>query len=121
MSCYYLFYKSVVVNTIICECGELIRTTFRAYIKTSVNPSTSTIGCKKCGYIFNFIDIKITKKYSSKIELKSIAMSLAEKNNLESESVGRFLVEVDRLKSKGNLSDRDVLVTAFQMIINKSK
>ncbi len=102
---------------IICECGEIIENcTFRDYIKTSASPSTPTIGHKKCGHIFNFIDGKKPKKYSSRTELKNLAMRFAVKNNLESEAVGRFLLEVDRLKSKGSLSDCDILVKAFNNI-----
>ena len=103
---------------IICECGEIIvNCTFRDYIKTSASPSTPTIGHRKCGHIFNFIDGKRPKKYSSKTELKNLAMKFAVKNNLESEAVGKFLLEVDRLKSKGSLSDGDILVKAFQNIV----
>ncbi len=102
---------------IICECGEIIEgSTFKDYIKTSACPSTPTIGHKKCGHIFNFIDDKISKKYSSKKELKSFAMRFAEKNHLGCASIERFLLEVDRLKSSGNLSDRDILIAAVQTI-----
>lgn len=105
---------------IICECGEIIEgNTFRDYIKTSACPSTSTIGHHKCGRIFNFIDDKIPNKYSSRIELKILAMRFAEKNKLETGDVGRFLIEVDRLKSGGNLSDCDILILAFKKIYNK--
>jgi hypothetical protein len=106
-----------VVKTIICECGEIIKgNTFRDYIRTSAGPSTSTIGHHKCGHIFNFIDDKTPKKYSSRKELKSLAMKFAEKNQFTSENCGRYLIEVDRLKSQGNLSDRDILATAFQIL-----
>ncbi|MCZ7406258.1 MAG: hypothetical protein O8C67_15205 [Candidatus Methanoperedens sp.] len=102
---------------IICECGEIIEnSTFRDYIKTSASPSTPTIGHRKCGHIFNFIDGKRPKKYSSRTELKNLAMRFAGKNNLESEAVGRFLLEVDRLKSNGSLSDCDILIKAFNNI-----
>ncbi|HLB70570.1 MAG: hypothetical protein OIN88_08465 [Candidatus Methanoperedens sp.] len=101
-------------KTIICECGEIIEgSTFRDYIRTSANPSTSTIGHKKCGHIFNFIDGRMSKKYSSRIELKSLAVRFAEKNNMDGLKCERFLIEVDRLKSNGNLSDRDILIRAF--------
>jgi hypothetical protein len=104
---------------IICECGEIIcgNGLFRDYIKTSACPSSPTIGHKKCGHIFNFIDGKRPKKYSSRTELKNLAMRFAVKNSLESEAVGRFLLEVDRLKSKGSLSDGDILVKAFNNIV----
>ncbi len=102
---------------IICECGEIIRyCSFKDYIRTSANPSTPTIGHKKCGHVFNFIDDKISKKYSSKKDLKSFAMRFAEKNNLDSRNKERFLVEVDRLKSSGNLPDYDILVRAFHKL-----
>lgn len=105
---------------IICECGEIIKgDTFRDYIRTSAGPSTSTIGHHKCGYIFNFIDDKMPKKYSTRKELKSLAMRFAERNHFDSEDCGRYMIEVDRLKSHGNRSDRDILVTAFQMLQNK--
>lgn len=56
------------------------------------------------------------KKYSSRIELKVLAMRFAEKNKLESGAVGKFLLEVDRLKASGNLSDYDILVKAFERL-----
>lgn len=105
---------------IICECGEIITGgTFRDYLKTSAGPSTSTIGHNKCGYIFNFIDDKKPKKYSSRKELKNIAMSFCEKNNLEIKDIERFLIDVDRLKSSGNLTDGDILLKAFLKLHNK--
>ncbi len=105
---------------IICECGEIIRhSSFKDYIRTSANPSTLTIGHKKCGHVFNFIDNKMPKKYSSKKDLKSLALRFAEKNNLDGENIGRFLIEVDRLKSGGNLSDRDILIRAFNKLYNQ--
>jgi hypothetical protein len=108
------------VKMLICECGEIIKGgTFRDYIRTSAGPSTSTIGHNKCGHIFNFIDDKKPKKYSSRKELKSIAMSFCEKNNLEFRDIERFLVDVDRLKSSGNLTDGDILIKAFEKLHNK--
>jgi len=102
---------------IICECGEIIEgDTFRDYIRTSANPSTSTIGHRKCGYIFNFIDDKISRKYSSRVELKTFAMKFAQKNNFDGDDVGRFLLEVDRLKSSSNLSDSDIFKAAFNKL-----
>lgn len=59
----------------------------------------------------------MSKKYSSKKELKSLAMMFAEKNELNHETVGRFLIEVDRLKSNGTLSDSEILVKALQKVI----
>ncbi len=104
-------------KTIICECGEIIDgNIFSDYIKTSANPSTRTIGHEKCGRIFNFIDERMPKKYSSRTELKSLAMMFAEKNNMEYENIERFLIEVNRLKSYGNLSDKEILIAAFQKL-----
>ncbi len=106
-------------KTLICECGEIIEgDTFRDYIKTSKNPSTPTIGHKNCGHIFNFIDGKMPfKYYSSRKELKSLAIKFAEKRNLDYATIERFLLEVDRLKSRGNLTDSDILITAFQKVV----
>lgn len=105
---------------IICECGEIIEGfTFRDYIKTSACPSTSTIGHEKCGHIFNFIDDKMPKKYSSRVELKVLAMRFAQKNKLDSEDTGRFMIEVDRLKSGRNMIDRDILVEAFRKVVRQ--
>ena len=106
---------------IICECGEIVDDdTFRDYIKTSANPSTPTIGHKNCGHIFNFIDGKMPRRYSSKKELKSLAMKYAEKRKLSLNEIEHLLVEVDRLKSSGNLSDGEVLNMAFRRIKTSS-
>ncbi len=56
------------------------------------------------------------KKYSSRKELKILAMRFAKKNRMEREDSGRFLLKVDRLKSNGNLSDCEILIKAFQMM-----
>jgi len=108
---------------ILCECGEIVDddNIFEDYIKTSANPSTHTIGHKKCGHIFNFIGGSIPKKYSSKKELKSIALKFAEKNKMDCWSIGRFLLDIDRLKSSGNLSDGQILATAFRNTITKRR
>jgi hypothetical protein len=101
----------------LCECGEIIDgDIFRDYIKTSKNPSTPTIGHKKCGIVLNFIDEKMPKKYSSRKELKSLAMKFIEKKNLDYSVTERFLIEVDRLKSYGNLSDCNIITTAFDKL-----
>jgi hypothetical protein len=103
---------------IICECGEIIENgTFRDYIKTSAGPSTPTIGHKKCGHIFNFIDGKRPKKYSSRTELKNLAIRFADRNKLEGGDAERLLLEVDRLKSSGNLSDHEILSVAYSKVI----
>lgn len=102
---------------ILCECGELIKgNTFKEYIQTSMNPSTRTIGHTSCGIIFNFIDGKRQKEYSSKTELKTLALRFTEKNGLDNEFIGKFLIEVDRLKSAGKYSDYDILIMAFERL-----
>lgn len=106
---------------IICECGEIVDDdAFKDYIKTSANPSTSTIGHKKCGHIFNFIDGKMPKRYSSKRELKSLAMRYAERRKLSWNEIERLLIEVDRIKSSGNLSDGEVLNLALKKMNARS-
>jgi hypothetical protein len=56
------------------------------------------------------------KKYSSRKELKVLAMRFAQKNKLEGKAVEKFLLEVERLKSGGYLSDYDILVKAFEKL-----
>lgn len=106
---------------ILCECGEIIEgcTKFRDYIKTTAGPSTPTIGHLKCGHVFNFIDTRASKSYSTRRELKSLAMRFAEKNKLECGAIEKFMIEVDRLKSSGNHSDGDILITAYRKVVNK--
>lgn len=105
---------------ILCECGEIIDCgTFRDYIKTSANPSTPTIGHEKCGHIFNFIDVSRPMRYSSKTELKSIAMKFALKHEMSTRSIESLMIEVDRLKSSKNISDVEILVTAFRNVVAK--
>ncbi|MFB3764649.1 MAG: hypothetical protein ACE14P_05310 [Methanotrichaceae archaeon] len=102
---------------ILCECGEFIDgCTFKDYIKTSSGPSTPTFGHRKCGIIFNFIDDKLPKRYSTKIELKEIALKFAEKNKLDPADIGKFLLVVDRLKSQGRMSDMEILISASSAI-----
>ena len=102
---------------ILCECGEIVDgDTFKDYIKTSANPSTQTIGHKTCGHIFNFIDGIPSKKYSSKRELKILAAKYAEKHKMNWNEIEYLLLKVDRLKSSGNLSDVEILNTAFRKI-----
>lgn len=102
---------------ILCECGEFVEedSIFVDYIKTSANPSSRTVGHQKCGIIFNFIDEK-PKIYSSRKKLKSIAALFAEKKNLDGGTVGKFLLEVDRLKSCGKFSDYEILCLAFMRL-----
>ena len=99
---------------ILCECGEFITTeTFKVFIKTSANPSTLTFGHTKCGRIFNFIDGEKPRKYSSRKELKSLAVRFAKKYQMDYGTFERFLVEINRLKSSGNLSDQDIFQEAL--------
>jgi len=109
-------------QTIVCECGEFIDGhIFKDYIETKSNPSTPTIGHINCGLIFNFIDDEIPKKYSSKTELKSLAMRFAEKNKMSDEEIESFLIDVDRLKSSGKLSDNRILLTAYRSVEQKRR
>ncbi|PWB50753.1 MAG: hypothetical protein C3F06_11855 [Candidatus Methanoperedenaceae archaeon] len=102
---------------ILCECGEIIDGgTFKDFIKTSSNPSTPTIGHDKCGYIFNFIDNKMYRKYSSRKELKTIAIRYAEKKKIGENDIERYLMEVDRMKSNGNSSDCEILINAYMRL-----
>jgi len=102
---------------ILCECGKFInRDIFRDYIKTSVSPSTSTIGHTECGLIFNLVDVALPKRYSSKKELKSIARKFAEKEGVSDLLTQKLLLEVDRLKRGGKLSDYDILVRAIRVL-----
>jgi hypothetical protein len=107
---------------ILCECGEIIDgNTFKDYVPTSANPSTSTMGHRNCGLIFNFIDDELPKKFSSRKELKSIAMKFAVKKGWDYSRTERLLVEVDRLKSHGNLSDAEILLSAIRIIADKEE
>jgi hypothetical protein len=106
----------------VCECGKLVKgklreDTFKDYIETSQNPSTRTIGHRHCGLIFNFVDGNWPKKYSSRKELKILAAVFAENNELYCERAAKFLLEVDRLKSHGKLSDDQILLYAYQMVL----
>ena len=103
---------------ILCECGEFVEgCTFKAYAKTFANPSTSIIGHRNCGLIFDFLEGKMPKRYSSKKELKITAMKFAEIKKMDYEAIERVLIEVFRIKSDGNISDGDILVTAFRKIM----
>ena len=105
---------------ILCECGDFIEgRTFKAYIETSIGPSTPTVGHTKCGLIFDFIDGDMPKTYSSKKELKILAQKFAVKNDMDSEMSGKYLLEVDRLKSHGNMSDSDILIFAYKKLVQR--
>lgn len=111
--------EDILKNMILCECGEFIAGhTFKDFIPTSSNPSTPTIGHCRCGLIFDFVDGKLPKRYSSRVILKGIAMRFAEVKGLNSEEQCGFLLEVDRLKSNGDLSDAEILLRAYD-IFNK--
>ncbi len=102
---------------ILCECGEFVKkSVFKEYIPSTVNPSTRTIGHEKCGMIFNFFDDRVSKKYSSRKELKILAGRFAEQNNMDEEMTGRFLLEVDRLKSCGNMFDHRIILEACKKL-----
>lgn len=104
---------------ILCECGKLIGdTVFKDYIKTSLNPSTGTIGHKNCGLIFNFVDGKRQKRYSSRKELKMLAAKFAEKN-MPAECTAQFLLEVERFKSQGTMQDVDILMNAYHEVLKR--
>lgn len=114
------FYSLESGKIIICECGELlVKDIFKDYIKTSANPSTRTLGHRNCGMIFNFIDEKNLKKHSSRKELKILAGKFAEKN-LPPEYAAQFLLEVDRLKSRGRLQDSEILIRAYRGVLEFS-
>ncbi|VVB65066.1 Uncharacterised protein [uncultured archaeon] len=102
---------------ILCECGEFIKgKTFKDFIETSSNPSTSTIGHRSCGLIFNFVDGNLPKRFSSKKELKAIAVNLAKMEKLNYADTEKLLIEVDRIKSMGELTDGEILNEAFRKI-----
>lgn len=66
--------------------------------------------------MFNFVDGEYQKRYSSKKELKSLALKFAEKNKFEYEVTEVFLLEVDRLKSRGTMEDVEILMKAYENI-----
>lgn len=104
-------------RTILCECGKFVQGhTFKDYIPTSIGPSTSTFGHSDCGLIFNLVDGELPKRFSTRIQLKGIAMRFAEINEIEDEELCSFLLEVDRLKSGGNICDIDILIRAYKTI-----
>lgn len=61
------------------------------------------------------MDEGMPKRYSSRKELKAIAAKFASKKSLDDEMLGNFLLDVDRLKSDGNLSDMEILIRAFKI------
>ena len=108
-------------KTILCECGDFVEGhTFKDYIPTSIGPSTPTFGHSGCGLIFDLVDGELPKRFSSRVQLKGIAMRFAEMNKMEDDLVGHFLLEVDRLKSRGNLNDIDILIAAHNAIRKRS-
>ncbi len=104
-------------RTMLCECGEFVLGhTFKDYIPTTISPSTSTFGHSGCGLIFNLVNGELPKSFSTRIKLKVIAMRFAEMNKMGDEFVALFLLEVDRLKSRGNISDIDILIAAHKTV-----
>ena len=93
--------------------------TFKDYIQTSASPSTRTIGHRNCGLIFNFVDEINPKRYSSRKELKILAGRFAEKN-MPPEYAAKFLLEVDRLKSRGRLEDSEILIRAYREVLGQN-
>jgi len=107
-------------DLILCECGNFVENhTFKDYIESSYGPSTPTIGHSCCGLIFNFVDEGLPKRFSSKKELKQIALRFAEKKGLDEGSSGEFLLDVDRLKSQSNLNDMEIIIAAFKKFLSK--
>jgi hypothetical protein len=93
-------------RTILYECGEFVQGhTFKDYIPTTIGPSTSTFGHCGCGLIFNLVDGNLPKSFSTRIQLKGIAMRFAEMNKIGAESVGLFLLDCrhDVLSCMANL------------------
>ena len=103
---------------ILCECGKFISSAnkFKDFIKTASNPSTPTFGHSECGFIFNLVDGELPKKYSSKKELKGMAMAFAEQKKMSNSSTQKFLLLVDRLKRGSNFSDYNILIEAYKQI-----
>lgn len=60
------------------------------------------------------------KRYSSKKELKSLAIKFAKKR-LDDDLHGLFLLEVDRLKSESNMPDAEILMNALKKIMEKNQ
>lgn len=62
----------------------------------------------------------MSKKYSSRRELKSLVVRFGEKNNLDYKDIEILLIEADRLKSIGTLPDLEILIRAIQKLKNKT-
>jgi len=82
--------------------------------------TSSTFGHSGCGLIFNLVNGELPKSFSTRIQLKGIAMRFAEMNKMEEEVVGLFLLEVDRLKSRGTICDIDILIAAHKTILGRN-
>jgi hypothetical protein len=107
----------ILKRTILCECGEFVQGhIFKDYIPTTISPSTPTFGHSGCGLIFNLVNGELPKSFSTRIQLKSIAMRFAEMNKMEEELVSLFMLEVDRLKTSGKLCDIDILISAYKKV-----
>jgi len=86
-------------RTILCERGEFVQSqTFKDFILTSFGPSIPTFGHSGCDLIFDLVDGELPKRFSTRIQLKNIAMRFAEMMTMEDEFVCLFLLEVDLLK-----------------------
>lgn len=59
------------------------------------------------------------KRYSSKKELKNLAIKFA-KQKMDDDLLGVFLLEVDRLKSAGNMPDAEILIKALEKVTEKN-
>jgi hypothetical protein len=67
--------------------------------------------------LLNLVDQGLPKRYSSRKELKTLAMNFSKKLNLDNRATELFLLEVDRLKSKGILSDGEIIARAHKKIL----
>jgi hypothetical protein len=56
------------------------------------------------------------RSYSSKTELKSLAMKYAKSRRMDDTTIGEFLLEVDRIKSTKNLSDGEIIILASRKV-----
>ena len=71
----------------------------RALSKHQANPSASTMDTKNVDTYSTWSTKRCPRDLCSKIELKGIAMRLAEKNKMSTETIKSLFIEVDRMKS----------------------
>jgi len=64
----------------------------------------------------SIVNGELPKSFSTRVQLKSIAMRFAEMKKMEDEFVCLFLLEVDRLKSRGYICDIDILISVHKTI-----